>query len=164
MKKLFLAIICIAAFSFSGQAQESLSANALGLRFGGGNGYGGELSYQRLLTENNRLELDLGFRSKNDFNSFKLTGLYQWVWNIQDGFYWYAGVGAGIGSVNDRRHGEHHHSDGAFALVAGNIGIEYDFNVPLQLFIDFRPEIILASYDVYDNFGPDFALGIRYRW
>src|SRR5690625_4011202 len=102
MKKLFLILLCLIGFGFTSQAQE-ISPNALGLRFGGGNGYGAEFSYQRHLGGSNRLELDLGFRSESDFNSFKITGLYQWVWNIEGGFNWYAGVGAGIGSVNDRR-------------------------------------------------------------
>jgi hypothetical protein len=48
----------------------------------------------------NRLELDLGWRNRNDYknngyddNTIKLTALYQWVWNIDGGFNWYAGVG-----------------------------------------------------------------------
>lgn len=161
MKKSFLILLCLVGFGFAGQAQE-ISPNALGLRFGGGNGYGAEVSYQRHLGGNNRLEVDLGFRNQSDFNSFKVTGLYQWVWNIEGGFNWYAGVGAGIGSVNDRR-GDHK-GDGAFALVAGDIGVEYVFDIPLQVFIDFRPEVVLASYDVYRSFGPDFSIGVRYRW
>jgi hypothetical protein len=32
-----------------------------------------------------------------DDNAIKLTGLYQWVWNIDGGFNWYAGVGGGVG-------------------------------------------------------------------
>lgn len=161
MKKLMVLLISILSFGYVSQAQE-ISPNALGLRFGGGLGYGAEFSYQRHLAQNNRLELDLGFRSESDFSSFKLTGLYQWVWNIDGGFNWYAGAGAGLGSVNDRRH--HKRGDGAFALVAGNIGIEYVFDIPLQIFLDFRPEFVLANYNVYNNFGPDFALGVRYRW
>lgn len=161
MKKSFLILLCAIGFGFTAQAQE-ISPNAIGLRFGGGHGYGAEFSYQRHLGGQNRLELDLGFRSESDFNSFKLTGLYQWVWNIDGGFNWYAGVGGGVGSVNDRR--GNRKGDGAFALVAGDIGLEYIFDIPLQVFIDFRPEIVLASYDVYKSFGPDLSIGVRYRW
>ena len=56
-------------------------------------GFGGEISYQRGLSKNNRLELDLGWRDGKDYNAFKLTGIYQWVWNIEGGFNWYACVG-----------------------------------------------------------------------
>lgn len=160
MKKLLLAFACIAFFSFSSQAQ--VSPHALGLRLGGGNGFGAEFSYQHGLSSSNRLEFDLGFRSEHDYNAFKVTGIYQWVWNIDGGFNWYAGVGAGIGNVNIKNH--YYHDDGVFAFIAGNIGIEYNFDVPLQIFLDFRPEFVLANYDAYDNFGPDFAIGIRYRF
>lgn len=154
-----LAVICIVGFSFSGQAQE-IAPNAIGLRLGGGEGFGPEFSYQRHLGYNNRLEVDLGLRSKSHYNAFKVVGLYQWVWNIDGGFNWYAGVGGGIGNVNVK----HSDDDGVFALVAGDIGVEYVFDIPLQVFIDFRPEIVLASYSHYDNFGPDLAIGIRYQF
>ncbi len=166
MKNVILAIVCLFGFTYTGQAQE-ISENALGLRFGGGNGYGLEVSFQHHINGNHRLEFDLGFRNDHNFGSFKLTGLYQWVWNIEGGFNWYAGAGVGIGSVNAKDYyvDKHPHTDdGAFALIAGNIGIEYLFDVPIQVFIDFRPEIILADYGVYNSFGPDLAIGVRYRF
>ena len=51
--------------AFSTQAQE-ISKNALGLRLGDNDGFGGEISYQRGLSDNNRLELDLGWRNNNN--------------------------------------------------------------------------------------------------
>jgi hypothetical protein len=33
-------------------------------------------------------------------NAIKLAALYQWVWNIDGGFNWYAGVGGGLGSLS----------------------------------------------------------------
>jgi hypothetical protein len=41
--------------------------------------------------------LDLGFRNSNDVDAL-LAALYQWVWNIDGGFNWYAGVGGGLGT------------------------------------------------------------------
>lgn len=161
MKKLILAFLCITGFALSAQSQEVYD-NAFGLRFGGGSGFGAEFSYQRHLYDKNRVEVDLGLRSNSNFDAFKLTGIYQWVWHLDGNFNWYAGAGAGLGSVNDKRRRERE-SDGLYATVAGNVGIEYIFDdAPLQIFVDFRPEIVLASYDVYNNFGPDFAIGIRY--
>ena len=65
MKKLILSAIMLFGIAFSSQAQD-ISKNALGLRLGDSDGFGGEISYQRGLSDNNRLELDLGFRnSKN---------------------------------------------------------------------------------------------------
>lgn len=161
MKKILFAFIFITGFTFTGHSQ-TFSKNAIGLRFGGGTGYGAEISYQRGFSAKNRLELDLGFRNDHHYNSFKLAALYQWVWNIKGGFNWYVGVGGGIGSVSVKHH--YYHDDGAFAFLAGDIGAEYNFDIPLQIFIDFRPEFLFTSYDYYDDFGPDLAIGIRYRF
>ncbi len=162
MKKIILVASLIIGLSFSAQAQNS-SKNALGLRLGDNDGFGGELSYQRKLATNNRLELDLGWRNSNNVDAIKLVGLYQWVWNIEGGFNWYAGIGGGVGSWSYDNN--NNNDNGSFALVAGDLGIEYNFDVPIQLSLDFRPEIYFNSDDFReDNFGPDIALGIRYRF
>ncbi|MEZ4853636.1 hypothetical protein [Flavobacterium sp.] len=162
MKKNIFILACALGFIFSGYAQD-ISKNALGLRLGDNDGFGGEISYQRGLQSNNRLEFDLGWRNSKHVDAFKLVGLYQWVWNIEGGFNWYAGAGAGLGSWS---YDEKGYSDsGMYFLFAGDLGIEYNFDFPLQLSLDFRPEIYLNSDDWRDdNFGPDIALGIRYKW
>ncbi|MES2863456.1 MAG: hypothetical protein V4666_05005 [Bacteroidota bacterium] len=170
MKRIVLVASLLIGLSFSAQAQNT-SKNALGLRLGDNDGFGGEISYQRKLSDNNRLELDLGWRNSNHVDAIKLVGLYQWVWNIEGGFNWYAGVGAGVGSWsydydnNGNDFGNDYDDSGAFALIAGDIGIEYNFDVPIQLSLDFRPELYFNSDDFReDNFGPDIALGIRFRF
>ncbi|WP_396192452.1 hypothetical protein [Flavobacterium sp.] len=166
MKKLILSAFMLVGLAFSAQAQD-ISKNALGLRLGDNDGFGGEISYQRGLGDNNRLELDLGFRNNNNFDAFKLTGIYQWVWNIDGGFNWYAGVGGGVGSWSyDGPNNNNDKDSGAFVFVAGDLGIEYNFKeAPIQLSLDIRPELYFNSDDYReDNFGPDLALGIRYRW
>lgn len=166
MKKLLLSAFMLVGLAFSAQAQD-ISKNALGLRLGDNDGFGGELSYQRGLGDNNRLELDLGWRNNNNFDAFKLTGIYQWVWNIDGGFNWYAGLGGGVGSWSyDGPNNNNDKDSGAFVFVAGDLGIEYNFKeAPIQLSLDIRPELYFNSDDYReDNFGPDIALGIRYRW
>ncbi|EAQ50403.1 MULTISPECIES: hypothetical protein [Leeuwenhoekiella] len=163
MKKLLIAFVCIAGFSFSSQAQD-IAPNALGLRLGDSDGFGAEISYQRALGSNNRLELDLGIRDGNNYDGFKLAGLYQWVWNIDGGFNWYAGVGGGLASYDYDRND---YDDDTFVFAAGDIGIEYDFDIPLVLSLDFRPEIGFGDgNNYYDNDDLDFdiALGIRYQF
>lgn len=160
MKRLILtALVVFSATAM--QAQEGISKNAIGLRFGHNDGFGPEISYQRLLNSGNRLELDLGFRNNKNTDHFKLTGLYQWVWNIEGGFHWYAGVGGSVGTWNHSYGG--YKDSGTVLAVAGNIGIEYNFDIPLQVFIDFRPEFYLSDYYT-DNFGTDFGLGVRYKF
>jgi len=97
MKKLFVLTVIALGFTLTSNAQD-IADNAIGLRLGDSDGFGAEISYQRALGENNRLELDLGLRSGNNFDGFKLAGLYQWVWQLDGDFNWYAGAGGGIAS------------------------------------------------------------------
>ncbi len=162
MKKLIFSAVMLIGLAFASNAQE-ISKNALGLRLGDNDGFGGEISYQRALGSNNRLEVDLGWRNSNDVDALKVTGLYQWVWNIDGGFNWYAGVGGGLTSWSyDNKNNK---DSGVGLFAAGDIGIEYLFDIPLQLSLDFRPELYFGS-DKWrkDNFGPDVALSIRYRF
>lgn len=167
MKKIILSAIMLIGLAFTAQAQD-ISKNALGLRFGSNNGFGGELSYQRALGSNNRLELDLGLRNRSNYNNngyddnaIKLTALYQWVWNIEGGFNWYAGVGGGVGNYNYNFNGEKY-SD-TFVFAAGDIGIEYNFDFPLLISLDFRPEFGGNGY-YENNYGSDVALALRYQF
>ncbi|MFC4722219.1 hypothetical protein ACFO5O_07795 [Geojedonia litorea] len=159
MKNLFLLAITLFGFTAFTHAQD-ISPNALGLRLGDSDGFGAEVSYQRGLGDNNRLEFDLGWRSGNYYDGFKLAGLYQWVWNIDGGFNWYAGVGGGVGSYSFDNN--FNHDDETFVFAAGDIGIEYDFDIPLLISLDFRPELGFGSYR--DDVDFDIALGIRYQF
>jgi opacity protein-like surface antigen len=166
MKKIILSAFMLIGLAFSSQAQD-ISKNALGLRLGDNDGFSGEFSYQRGLSKNKRLEFDLGWRNSNEVDAMKLVGLYQWVWEIENGFNWYAGVGGGIGSWSNSEGSTN--DSGVFLLAAGDIGIEYNFQeAPIQLSLDFRPEFYLNNSGSNkfrdENFGPDIALGIRYRF
>ena len=160
-----LTMAVVIGITFSAQSQVA-SKNALGLRFGDNDGFGAELSYQRKLSEKNRLELDLGLRNGDFIDSFKLAGLYQWVWNIDGGFNWYAGVGGGVGSwsYNNNYKGFNNDESNTFAFAAGNLGIEYNFDVPIQVSLDIRPEFYFSDGYRENNYGSDIALSIRYRF
>jgi hypothetical protein len=167
MKKLLITGIIVLIASVSMNAQD-ISKNALGLRLGDNDGFGGEISYQARLSADNRLELDLGWRDGKNYDGFKLAGLYQWVWNIDAGFNWYAGVGGGVGSYsfndNNNFNNGNDYTD-TFVFAAGDIGIEYDFDIPLLISLDFRPELGFGN-ELYDNndLGLDIALGLRYQF
>lgn len=162
MKKLILILIAIIGFTSMASAQ-SISKNAIGVRFGDNDGFGGEISYQKHLDSNRRLEVDLGYRDHKNFDAFKLTGIYQWVWGIDEGFNWYAGFGAGIGSWSYNNHVIEDDKDGVFINVDGNVGIEYNFDAPLIISLDFRPEIGIVG-DYGKDTDLDLALSIRYQF
>lgn len=163
MKKILFVILLLISFGFTISAQE-ISKHAIGLRLGSNDGFGGEISYQHRLSKNNRAEFDLGFRNSSNYNAFKLTGIYQWVWNIDGGFNWFAGVGGGVGSYSIAKKNGFDGSSGVFFDVAGDIGIEYIFDFPLQVSLDFRPEFYVGDKYRNNNFGNDIALSIRYRF
>ncbi|MEM0932112.1 MAG: hypothetical protein AAF575_13015 [Bacteroidota bacterium] len=146
------------------QAQD-ISEHALGLRLGDSDGFGAEISYQKSIGRYNRGELNLGWRDSREFDAFKLTGLYQWVHQIEGNFNWYYGVGGGLGSVDFEPVPDGEDNDGLFVFVAGDLGVEYNFDIPLLLSLDFRPEIGLIGYEGFDDgFDFDIALGIRYQF
>lgn len=144
---------------------QSISDHALGLRLGDSDGFGAEISYQKSIARSNRVEVDLGWRDSRNFDAFKLTGIYQWVRILDGNFNWYYGVGGGLGSVDFDPGFPVDDDGGLFLFAAGDIGIEYNFDIPLLLSLDFRPELGLTGYDGFsDNFDFDIALGIRYQF
>ena len=172
MKKLFLSVFLLLAALSSVQAQK-MSENTIGLRFGSNDGFGTEITYQRALGTKNRLDVNLGWVGKNysnvRYNSVQVVGVYQWVWQLEGNFNWYAGAGAGLGHWSTKYHNHpnnwnRNNDNGIYALIAGNIGIEYVFDFPLTLSLDARPEFGLNNNDVRDNFGLNFGLSARYRF
>jgi hypothetical protein len=152
MKKVLLLFGLLVGSIVSINGQE-ISDNAIGLRLGSNDGCGAEISYQRKLKETNRLEVNLGLR--DGFSDVKLTGLYQWVWNLENQFNWYAGAGAGVYDAN---------STAIFA--SGVVGIEYNLSdatdLPLLISLDYRPEIGLTGS--LDGLNSDLGLSIRYQF
>lgn len=162
MKKILL-IAAIALGATTVATAQEVSKNALGIRVGDGDGLGTEISYQRALGDNNRLELDLGYENSKNFDAFKLTGIYQWIWNIDGGFNWYAGAGGGLFSASyDAPYNRDGDDSETALLAAGQVGIEYSFDFPLLLSLDVRPEFYFG--DFRDGNDIDIALGIRYQF
>lgn len=158
----FTVILLCATFSLSAQ---EISDHAIGLRLGDSDGFGAEISYQKSIGRYNRAEFDLGWRDSRNYDAFKLVGLYQWVRPIEGGFNWYYGVGGGVGSVDFTPVPNSDDDGGLFVLAAGDIGIEYNFGIPLLLSLDFRPEIGVVGYKGFsDNFDFDIGLGVRYQF
>jgi hypothetical protein len=148
MKKIIVSFGLILAGIYSVNAQD-ISKNAIGLRFSGGSVIGGEISYQKSLSKNNRLEIDLGLG--NDFSDFKATGLYEWVWQLEDKFNWYAGVGGGLISF-----------EGTGIFGAGIVGIEYNFDSPILISLDYTQEIGISGG--LSGLNSNVALAVRYQF
>lgn len=146
MKKAFLILVAIIGFAFAANAQN------LGVRLG----TDGEVSYQQRLGTNNRLELDLGIGGFHyEFRYLSLTGVYQWHWYIVDKFGWYVGPGAQVSIVSTPDKSTYFNIG-----VGGQIGIDYEFGIPLQISLDARP--MWNFLGTYSGFGWGACLGLRY--
>lgn len=153
MKKTLFLFLAALTISLAANAQNlNGKLNAIGIR----GGWGAELSYQRYVAPENRIEGTLGFNRYG----FSLEGMYQWTFSIDTyssgELKWYVGPGVGIGSWDNDDY-----DNGFSAGILGQIGIEYAFrNAPIQLSIDYRPGFYFVPEGVFDSTG--FALGVRF--
>lgn len=155
MKKVLLVLVAVLGFAFAASAQN----NAIGVRIGGGQGYGAELSFQKGLGGFNRLEADLGYRIWSESSWMSLSALYQAHFNINavPNLGWYAGVGPRIDLYTGGGNA------GIGLGICGQAGVDYHFDaIPLQLSLDIRPCFYL--YPATSFQWGDIALGIRYMF
>ena len=171
MKLLKINLLILLSIPVFASAQ-NISDHTIGLRLGDSDGLGAEISYQKSLTSSTRLEVNLGWRDSRAYDAFKIAGVYQWVLPLDGDFNWYYGVGGGLGNVDFEprpiQGSATNYEDvdgGLFVFGAGNLGIEYNFDFPLVLSLDIRPEIGILGYSEFsDNFDFDIGFGIRYQF
>jgi hypothetical protein len=75
---------------------------------------------------------------------------------LADGFNWYAGIGASAGYYS------YYGYSGVPISILGQVGIEYNFNIPIRLSLDYRPAFQISNGSSF--IGDGIALGIRYRF
>lgn len=159
MKKfLLIAFMAIAGVAYAAAQPRAIGANL---------GYGIDFSYQHSLGEANMIDLSVNVPF---FNGIGATCTYDWIdpfgtsvpWNEQGEWHWYMGVGAGAGMYNFS-------APVGYVGAVGHIGIEYDFWFPMQLSLDYRPNIGVAFNKSAAAFNVDglisgITLGIRYKF
>ena len=150
MKKFFLVAAMVLGFAVAASAQP----RALGAKFG----WGLDLSYQHGFGAD-FLEVDLGL---NNFNALNVAGVYNFMiaqpnWTSRGTWGFYAGPGAGVGlALGDVNY---------FALsAAGMVGLEYTFDFPLQISLDFRQHIGLGFGGHGVWYPSSVGLSFRYRF
>lgn len=155
----FLTLTVLFTLLTTSLSAQSIFENALGVRLGDNNGFGGAISYQKYIAEPHRSEFNLGWQNANGVEALKGVALYQWVNNLQGALNWYVGSGGGVGFFDT---GE---DDGIFVVAAGNFGIEYTFfDVPIMLSLDARTEISFDDAYASDDLNWDTGLGLRYQF
>lgn len=127
-------ILLTAVLAISVITAVNAQPRAIGGRFGWG---AQEVSYQHYI-KNQFIEADFGTAN---FKSIQLHVLYNWIianpaWTNKGEWYFYGGAGIGGGYSN-------YSSDPSYGFIglAGQLGLEYQFDFPLALSLDIRPVI-----------------------
>lgn len=146
MKRIILTISIILSVAAVASAQP----RSAGIRLGG---TGIDATYQHSMNQNQFIEgnlgLDFGYNA-NGKAGFKATAIYNFIWarpawTEQGSWALYAGPGVSLGGVNDMavyKFGKERlgYLDGGFMIaLAAQVGLEYNFDFPLQLSLDIRP-------------------------
>ena len=130
-------------------------------------GYGIDVSYQHSLGTDNMIDLSVNLPA---FSGIGATATYDWVnpfgtaipWNNKGEWNWSLGVGAGAGVYDLFK------KDVAttwYVGAVGHVGVEYNFWFPLQLSVDYRPNIGVTNraanwFNTSGFYG--ITLGVRY--
>lgn len=165
-KSIFLAAAMVVLGVATAVAQPRAIGGNLGTDFG--------FSYQHGFGDKNMLDVSVNVPM---IYGFGIGGkvAYDWIdpfgtavpWSHKGEWHWYMGVGGGASAWG--------FSDGTWwnAGVVGHIGIEYDFWFPLQLSLDWRPQVGVSNYDYFGNGNPvgfdlaglyGLSLGVRYKF
>ena len=127
-------------------------------------GWGLDVSYQHSLGEANMIDLSVNIPF---FDGIGATATYDWInpfgtaipWNEKGEWNWSLGVGAGAGIYGFK-------SPAVYVGAVGHVGVEYNFWFPLQLSVDYRPNIgvVFAGKNAAFNDGGFYGvtLGVRY--
>jgi hypothetical protein len=151
MKKLLL----IAIMAVAGVAAAVAQPRAIGINLG----YGADVSYQHSIGASNMVDLSVNIPA---FSGIGATATYDWVnpfgtaipWNNKGEWNWNLGVGAGVGvynpfrtvavGVNEQGELVKEWAGKIYVGAVGHVGVEYNFWFPLQLSVDYRPNIGVA--------------------
>ncbi len=138
----------LAVFAFVVCAGLTSNAQELGIRFGGTNSHGGAaIDAVFGVGQFSRIHADLGIYKGGVGIDAVWDFLYKPLGN--EAFNWYLGVGPSTYIGDDFELG-----------VSGEIGLEYRFNIPLALGLDWRPTFWIIDET---KFGAgSFGLNVRY--
>ncbi|MFI3328155.1 MAG: hypothetical protein SNH79_03075 [Rikenellaceae bacterium] len=128
--------------------------NTVGIRLT----HGVEATYQRYLSDENRIEATLGLGGYG----FDASATYQRVFDLADldkgGFNWYVGGGAVLGAWTKSGY-----ANGFSLGVAAQAGVEWGFKkVPVVISLDYRPTLYFIPDFKFHATG--FGLSARYAF
>lgn len=174
MNRLFITLLLMFACCATLVAQP----RAIGARVGGNM----EFSYQHsLFSGDNMVEVTAGASNyfpriirgvPRNYGFMGVTATFDWIYNINGGWNWYLGPGVGLGYYWQDYYGPTRIN----LNVCGQIGVEYQFDIPLTLSLDWRPSFNILGFLPNFNQTEDYhyrfyfgdflgiAVGVRYRF
>lgn len=145
-----------------------------------------EFSYQHSITDGTYLDLTAGLGNlwSGGFQAADVTAAFDWVFNIKGIWNWFVGPAAGVGfgygygySYYSNRGGynvwgDYGHYDAPYMPfrlnIGGQIGFEWQFSIPLNLTVDWRPMVNVMSFvnPHYPKWNGlyNVGVGLRYRF
>jgi len=163
MKKFVVTLVLICTMAGVAMAQP----RAIGARIGGNV----EFSYQHSIAAGSMM-VDLTAGATNYWNGWgaaNVTAMFDWVWGIgASNWNWYVGPGVGLG-FNYGHYWKEYDYIPFGVCVGAQLGIEYQFGIPLNISLDWRPMVNVlgfvrgSSYPV-SGYLYGVALGLRYRF
>lgn len=148
---LFISFIALAANGFSQTDETNTSyTDAVGIRLGPTSpAIQNGITYKHFLNNSNAIE---GILSLS--NGFGVCGLYEVHKPLAiEGVQWFVGAGGYVAFVNSNN----------YFGGAGIIGVDYKFpSIPLNLSLDWKPELNLAPRVFFEGSGIGFSA--RYRF
>ena len=124
-----------------------------------------DVSYQHSLGEANMIDLSVNIPWIGGFG-IGASATYDWInpfgtsipWNYQGSWNWSLGVGAGAGIYGFS-------SPDIYVGAVGHVGVSYDFWFPLQLSVDWRPNVGIVTGPIGFNASglyTGITIGVRY--
>lgn len=163
MKKLFLisTVIIFGLCNVKAQIQSNV-----GLRLGGNT----EISYQYGFGDANLFEasLGVGFDKQKDsaFSiSISFNCLYIYSYNFTGSWFVFGGLGAGLEvPLKDIKVKQSGFNDIYYFKIAPVVGLEYQLDVPVSFFAEYRPEMLYKMKEkvIFQLLG--LSVGLRYRF
>lgn len=184
MKKIITTMVVMLAVASVAFAQPRAIGGRLGWNYE-------EFSYQHSLNDGMYLDMTAGVGDMwTQFASLNANVALDWTFNIKGIWNWFVGPSAGVGfgygpgyghysrkgSVFDSYIIDNGYYDAAYMPfrlnVGGQIGFEWEFSIPLNLTVDWRPMINVMGlvnpyYTTRDAFLGglyNFGVGLRYRF
>lgn len=146
MKKALFMILAV-LFALGSTVKAQKTGYELGIRLG--DTYGSSIAFDGMIPiESGRIHANLGLWD----DGLTLAGLYNWQFPIVKSLYFYPGVGGTLSTAGNE----------VGIGAVGEVGLEYKFDIPISIGLDWRPVLGIINYSGFHADG--LGLNVRYRF